>query len=243
MPPTLTLTPASTDRPRRSPEGPLTARVARYRTPGEPPEVQTVEAEDAAGLVEVLFEAAAAGARVPLPALREVVENLLHADFEGAVVSVLDGGRTVRVTDAGPGIADPERALEPGFTTADGRARRVVRGVGSGLPLTAELMTRCGGRLEIAGGLAGGTVVTLSAPGEDLAEPEPVPGELERTVMALLLELGSAAPPAVARELGRPLPECGRALVLLEHRGLVARGPSGARSLTDAGATLVATLF
>ena len=35
----------------------------------------------------------------------------------------------------------------------------------------------------------------------------------------------------------------GRELALLQHRGLVAREPSGPRRLTEAGAALVATLF
>jgi DNA-binding IclR family transcriptional regulator len=47
----------------------------------------------------------------------------------------------------------------------------------------------------------------------------------------------------LACELGLPLPDCGRALVLLEHRGLVSRAPDGARALTETGSRLVATLF
>jgi hypothetical protein len=62
-------------------------------------------------------------------------------------------------------------------------------------------------------------------------------------LLALLLELGSAGPDRLAMELARPLAECGRQLVLLEHRGLVAREPCGARRLTESGHSLVATLF
>lgn len=243
MPAALTLTTTPSGQPRTGPGDLPGALVAVYRSATEPPEMIRVAATGPAELIEDLFTTVAAVARVPLPALREVIENLVHARFAGALVSVVAGGRVVRVTDAGPGIPDVDRALQHGFTTADGHLRRVVRGVGSGLPLAHELMRACGGRLEIAAGLAGGAVVTLSAPGDEPAPAPSLPGELERTTMALLLEIGSADPGRVARELGRELPECGRALVQLEHRGLVSRDDAGQRSLTEAGTALVATLF
>ena len=66
---------------------------------------------------------------------------------------------------------------------------------------------------------------------------------VERRLLALLLEMAPAHPEAMARELDLPLGVVGRELVLLEHRGLVARFADGGRVLTERGAAIVATLF
>ena len=85
--------------------------------------------------------------------------------------------------------------------------------------------------------------MTLSAPAPDLPAPEPVCSEAARVILALLLEIGSARPARLAEELDRSRAECGRELATLQHRGLVAVEPGGARRLTEAGEALVATLF
>jgi hypothetical protein len=228
--------------PRPVPATSVSARVCVYGGPTEPPVVDELR-DDPAGLVEALCDAVGDRSPLPAPAIREVVENLVHAAFRDAVVSILDGGFTVRVSDHGPGIDDPFRALQPGFSTAGPEARELVRGVGGGLPLAARLMDACGGRLELADNLGGGAVVTLSAPAPDVPPPEPVCSEAARVILALLLEIGSGHPARLAEELGRSRAECGRELATLQHRGLVAREAGGARRLTDAGAALVATLF
>jgi hypothetical protein len=220
------------------------ARVAVYGGALEPPQVALVCEDDPALLIEELFTRSAAAAAVPPLALREIIENLVHAGFADALVSVLDGGRTVRVSDAGPGIADPARAMLPGFSTADAAAREVIRGAGCGLPLAAGLVGAEGGSLDLAANLAGGTVVTLSVPGgPDVPLPDPAPSDVQRRLLALLLEVAPAGTEVLARELVLPVAVCGRELVLLEHRGLVSRSPDGARTLTERGAALLATLF
>jgi hypothetical protein len=217
-----------------------------YAVPLSPPVVAEVHAPDAASLIEDLYAGAASAARLPVLAVREVIENLVHARFQDALVSILDGGRTLRVSDRGPGIPDKRLALQPGFSTADEEARSVVRGVGCGLPLAASLMAAEGGALEIDDNLGGGTVATLAAP-QELAPPPPVPSpacsETARRLLALLVELESATPSTLAAELEAPLSECGRELVLLEHRGMVRREPDGLRRLTADGLALVGTLF
>jgi repressor of nif and glnA expression len=55
--------------------------------------------------------------------------------------------------------------------------------------------------------------------------------------------MAPAHPESMARELELPLGVVGRELVLLEHRGLVARFADGGRVLTERGAAIVATLF
>lgn len=242
MPSTLTLsTPIAAARvPRPEPFG---VRLAVYGAPGEPPLVEEIRDDDAVALIEAVCDAVGERSGLPAPAVREVVENLVHAAFADAVVSVLDGGGTLRVSDHGPGIADPRRAVLPGFSSAGPEARAIVRGVGGGLPLALAMMGEAGGRLEIEENLGAGTAVTLTLAAPPAPSAEPVCSETAREILALLLELPNADPARLAGELGRSRAECGRELALLQHRGLVAREPSGPRRLTEAGAHLVATLF
>ena len=142
----------------------MRARLAVYSAAGEPPIVEELGAPDAVSLVEALCDAVGDRSPLPAPAMREVIENLVHADFRDAVISVLDGGHTVRVSDHGPGIDDPGRALQAGFTTAGADDREIIRGVGSGLPLASAAMAELGGMLELAENLGGGLAVTLRIP-------------------------------------------------------------------------------
>ncbi len=222
----------------------VSARLAVYSDPAEAPHVEDFADADPVALIEDLCDAVDERSPLPGPAVRELVENLVHADFRDAVVSLFDAGHSLRVSDHGPGICDPQRALLPGVTSAGPEARAIVRGVGSGLPLAHRMMAAAGGRLEIDDNLGGGTTVTLVSPApETIAIPPQACSDLARTILALLLEVGSAAPQSLSAELGRSRAECGRELTLLQHRGLVAREPSGRRRLTDAGTSLVATLF
>ena len=240
---TLTLTQPPAPAPSRLADPPR-ARVAIWSAPALPPVVEELEGLDAAALVESVCDAVAERSPVPPSVVREVVENLVHAGFQDAVVTILDGGRTIRVSDHGPGIADRGRALQPGYTTADDGDRALILGVGGGLPFTAAAMAELGGRLEIDDNLGGGTIVTLRLPpAEGATAPEPVCGGAAREILALLLEIGGAPPARLAEELGRSRAECGRELARLEHRGLVRREAGGVRALTEAGTRLVATLF
>ena len=224
--------------PRREPR----ARFARWSSPIEPPSVEDIAGDDA-GLVERLFTLTAASCLIPPLAAREAIENLVHAEFRGASVTVDRGGARLRVSDCGPGIADKARALEPGYSTACDRVRAIARGVGSGLPIIAATMHAHGGTMELDDNLRGGTVLTLTLPGEVAPLPAPEPSEHARQIMALLVEMAPAAPETLAAELAMPMGTCGRELVILEHRGLVGRAADGARSLTAQGANLLATLF
>lgn len=250
MPPILALSQPPSACPEAAPPA---ARVAVYAAPTEPPRVIELAGDDPAELIESIFATVVAVTLVPVLAVREVVENLVHADFADALVSVLAGGTTVRVSDRGPGITDRRRALEPGFTGARPEARAAVRGVGCGLPLAAALMAARGGRLELADNLGGGVVVTLALPAPADA-PAPAPGATPaadaralsdggRLVLALLVELERAGARRLAGELGRPLAACGRELVLLEHYGLVARDASGECRLTARGGEVVEEMF
>jgi anti-sigma regulatory factor (Ser/Thr protein kinase) len=220
-------------------------RIAVHRAALEPPAITEIRDIAPAPIIESVFSHVAQISSVPPMALREIIENLIHADFRDALVTVLDAGRTVRVSDRGPGITDPRRAVEPGYTTADEHIRQVVRGAGSGLALASGLVSAGGGLLEIEDNLGGGCVVTITVDGPAAPDSpgDGQPNDVQRSLLALLLEMAPAHPETMARELGLPLGAVGRELVLLEHRGLVARFGDGGRVLTERGAAIVATLF
>ncbi len=144
------------------------ARVAVYEAAGAAPRVEDVSPAPVADFIESLttrvYELAREqGGSIPYTAIREVVENFIHADFEEPVVSILDSGMTLRFADQGPGIADKDRAALPGFTTANGEMKRYIRGVGSGLPIVRDFLSMSGGTLVMEDNLGGGSVVTLYA--------------------------------------------------------------------------------
>lgn len=144
------------------------ARVAVYESPGAAPRVEDIDPAPVGEFIESfttrIYELAREqGGTVPYTAIREVTENFIHADFAEPVVSVLDAGMTIRFADQGPGIADKDHAVMPGFTTAHGDMKHYIRGVGSGLPIVRDYLSISGGSLLIEDNLGGGSVVTLRA--------------------------------------------------------------------------------
>jgi hypothetical protein len=145
-------------------------RIAQYDSKTSPPRIEEVFGDSPRELIERLAArthhvAREMGGSVPYVVIRELVENLIHAHFRDVVISVLDDGHILRFSDAGPGIADVERALRPGFSTADDDARRFIKGVGSGLPVAVECVAFAGGSIAIDRNLSGGAVVTVRMPG------------------------------------------------------------------------------
>jgi hypothetical protein len=181
------------------------------------------------------------GGRLPPTVIRELVENLVHASFAGVVITILDQGNTIRVSDRGPGIPDKDAALRPGFTSAGADAKRFIRGVGSGFSVIKETLAGLGGVLEIEDNLGRGTVVTarIHPPVDTPLAPAPVPSYnlLERQLKTLLLtvELAPVGPTRIAQELGVSTSTAYRDLVLLEDAGFVTSRATGHRSVTGAG--------
>ena len=143
------------------------ARIAVYDDDAAAPRVVVVEPKDVrAYLEEITLQvtqlAQQQGSTIPFMVIREIVENLIHAYFMEPTVSILDHGNTIRFSDQGPGIAEKERALQYGTTSATEEMRRYIRGVGSGLPYVKQYMHDKGGSLKIEDNMSGGTVVTLS---------------------------------------------------------------------------------
>jgi hypothetical protein len=205
----------------------LSARLAIYRD-GEPePKVEEVQGTGPEELIHRLCTAVERvirdqGAELPQTAVRALIENLVHARFQSPSVSILDGGRTIRIADRGPGIADKRRAVEPGYSSAGEQERRFIAGVGAGLAIAARHAEAGGGQLEISDNLGGGTVVTLAFASTEkkvdcgLAEPllagyrrsQPAaadgPSELSdngKRVLLLLAELGGSGLATICDEL------------------------------------------
>lgn len=102
------------------------------------------------------------GGNISLMVIREIVENFIHAHFIEPIISILDGGKTIRFADQGPGITDKERAFEFGVTSADREMKRYIRGTGAGFPMVQQYLEAAGGAVSIEDNLSGGTVVTVT---------------------------------------------------------------------------------
>jgi hypothetical protein len=236
------------------PSGSAAPRIAIYDTLTSPPRVVSVEEEDVPALIGSLAEKTyhfcrQQGGQVPYSVINELMENLLHACFRDVVITILDDGHTIRISDHGPGVDDKDRAFQPGFTTATADQRLIIRGVGSGLPLARESLQLLRGVLTVEDNLGGGAVFTIKMPG---TEPPPEPASeaprikmtnRQTKVLVLLMELGEAGPTAVARELGISSATAYRELVELQNMGLIHSRGDGKRALTEAGVSLLESIL
>lgn len=237
------------------PLGPEAPRIAVYDTLTSPPRVIAVEEGDLPALIASLAEKTyhscrEQGGDVPYTVIQELIENLLHAAFRDVVVTILDNGHTIRISDHGPGVGDKERAFLPGFTTATAEQRRVIRGVGSGLPIAREALQFLRGVLTVEDNLGGGAVFTIKMPArapEEAVRPAAAPAVKLTTrqtkVLVLLMELGSAGPKALARELGISPATAFRDLNLLEQKGLIHSLGDGKRALREEGLRLLDSIL
>ena len=245
-----------------APDGPLPAvplgleapRIAIYDTLTSPPRVIAIEEDDLPALVASLAEKTyhycrEQGGQVPYSVIQELIENLLHAYFRDVVITILDNGQTIRISDHGPGVDDKERAFQPGFTTATAYQRQIIRGVGSGLPLARESLQFLRGILTVEDNLGGGAVFTIKMPSAAEAPP-PAAGvpqvnltTRQTKVLVLLMELGSAGPTAIARELGFSAATVFRELVVLQDMGLIHSLGDGKRALREEGLRLLESIL
>ena len=131
----------------------ISARIAVY-PPGADPEITEISAADPRSATakftrSVIGKVRELGGEVPEEAVREVLENLVHAEYRGVIVSVLEGGNVVRVSDKGPGIQNKERAVEFGFSGASSEALEQIRGVGSCLCMARSSSEKAGRSLTV----------------------------------------------------------------------------------------------
>ncbi len=240
-------------------------KVAVYPKSGEP-EVSEVSAASPRAARDkfskvIMDKVRDSGGRVPEEALRELIENLIHAEFMGVVVSVLDDGNVVRISDKGPGIEHKERAFEFGFSGATPEVTREIRGVGAGLGIARAAAEKAGGTVSVQDNIGGGTVATVSV-GGDVQEkedgkppirsisqrkyPDAVPkmniSERQEKVLITVLECGEVGPSTVAEKLEISVSTAYRDLSVLEEHGLVAGDESGKRVITPLGRDLIETI-
>ena len=236
------------------PTGPEAPRIAIYDTLTSPPRVIVVEEEDLPALIASLAEKTyhycrEQGGQIPYTVLQELIENLLHAYFRDVVITILDNGQTIRISDHGPGVDDKDRAFQPGFTTATALQREIIRGVGSGLPIARESLQFLRGVLTVDDNLGGGAVFTIKMPSHTPEQPAvPAPPAVKLTtrqtkVLVLLMELGSAGPTAISRELDIAPATAFRELVVLQEKGLIHSLGDGKRALREEGLRLLESIL
>ena len=238
-------------------------KVAVYPESGEP-EVSEVSAASVGAATDkfsrlVIERVGALGGRVPEEALRELIENLVHAEFRGVVISVLEGGNVVRVSDKGPGIEYKERAFEFGFSGVKPEVVQEIRGVGAGLGIARTAAEKMGGTVTLEDNIGGGTVATVSMleasrrPSVDKPAasrkkyPDAVPkmniSERQQKVLITVLECGEVGPSTVAERLEISVSTAYRDLSVLEEHGLVIGAESGKREITPLGRDLVEAII
>ncbi|MHB8730176.1 MAG: ATP-binding protein [bacterium] len=245
-------------------------RVAIYDSPLAPPQVVTLSSDDFNQLIGELSArthsyARERGGRIPFVVIKEIIENLIHAYFKDAVVTIMGDGNTIRISDQGPGIPKDVRghAFEPGYTTATREMRRFIKGVGSGLPVAKEQLAFLGGVITIDDNLKGGTVVTLRVGPPAGPAPEaavsprhtaaaaapsaaaPRLSDRQKKILLLIAEIGAAGPATNAKELSMSHSTAFRELSALQQMRLLAVGTAdpGKRTLTEEGVAFLGTVF
>ncbi len=146
-----------------------TVRVAIYDSLTSAPRVIDLSSNDYEELIGLIAAKTyqfshEKGGSIPFTVIKEVAENLVHAYFNEAVITILDNGNTIRISDRGPGIQNKEKAFLPGFSTATATIKKLIKGVGSGLPVVKETLSCSGGKIKVEDNLRQGTVITLSIP-------------------------------------------------------------------------------
>lgn len=153
------------------------ARIAVYDDMLSTPRVIVVEPQDVRTYLEETTNTVyrcmkEQGGKLSLMVIREIVENFIHAHFAEPIISILDGGNTIRFADQGPGIDDKERAFDFGVTSANRDMKRYIRGTGAGFPMVQEYLENAGGAVSIEDNMGAGTVVTVSLDPKRVAQIE-----------------------------------------------------------------------
>lgn len=245
------------------------ARIAVYDSFTASPFIVDIGSDDFLRVVDEISAKAynlgrERGGRIPYIVIREVVENLVHAGFKDVIITVEPSGNVIRISDHGPGIPDKDKAFRPGFTTATKELKRMIKGVGSGLPIVKESLELMGGCVILEDNLSSGLVITLkgcpdekassgqgkqesasdgegalqnSAPLEAKQSDEEIEKQVssrQKKVLMLLAEGGPAGPSSVAKELKLSAATAYRDLELLERLELI-RSNEGKREITARG--------
>lgn len=239
----------------------INVRVAVYPESGEPEIIEVAAANPRSATVKLTRLVMGKTGEVPEGALKEVIENLIHAGYEGVIISIFDGGRTVRISDKGPGISSKSQAMEFGFSGATSEALREIRGVGAGLGIANSEVEKVGGKLTLEDNIGGGSVVTISVVadrerGESEEVPKPAPqrkypdevpriniSERQQKVLVTVLECGEVGPSTIADRVEISVSTAYRDLSVLEDHGLVVGDESGKRMISPLGKDYVEAII
>jgi len=232
------------------------ARIAIYDSLASAPRVVELSRQSHEEFINVLSTktyqfSQEKGGRIPFTVIKELIENLIHAHFNEIVITILDGGNTIKISDQGPGIKDKERVFWPGFSTADQEMKKIIKGVGSGLPIIKEVLGFSGGSIKIEDNLGSGTVITIALPLISRGQPEKIINKSlfnktkespqfnlsnrQKKVLFLVAEMGPMGPSRIAEELNIGLSTAYRDLLFLEEFGLIKSDERGKRNLTQNG--------
>ncbi|MBC7229859.1 MAG: HTH domain-containing protein [Actinobacteria bacterium] len=213
--------------------------------------VEVVESDffSLTGRVSDLLKKELEAAQSPFPAtaLREVMENLVHAVPCTASVVLDPLYSSISICDTGPGMERTDIAFELGFTTADERLRQVIRGVGIGLNLALEELRSLGGDLLLDSLPGKGTFARLilsPTPTINPATREEVSlSQRQNNILFLLSEGDQLGPSLISSELNISLGTAHRDLVKLQEMGLVGVTKNGKRFLSNAGKSYLQRLL
>lgn len=110
-------------------------------------------------------------------ALFNILENAAHFSPPGApvqvAVNVSEDQVEIRVSDAGPGIPEEERARIFDTFYSVSRGDRGHKGTGLGLSICRGMIGAHGGHVEALPGAAGGTIIRVTLPQTSVPDPTP----------------------------------------------------------------------
>ena len=233
------------------------ARVALYDDMKSAPRITKVEPASTNEFIErltttVYDQSHLAGGKIPYTLIREVSENFIHARFKEIVVSILDGGNTIRFADQGPGIREKEKAQQPGFSSAIEPMKDYIRGVGSGFPIVKDYLDDREGSIIIEDNIVSGAVVTISLvrkPDRDAPREQPIRvlptiplSERERSFITIIASEGALGVTDLVEITGNANSTTYNTLRKLEEAGLVEKVAGQKRVLTELGRQLVSSL-
>lgn len=238
------------------------ARIAFYDDMKSAPRITKIQPAPTNDFIENLTttiyqQCKQSGGKIPYSVIREVSENFIHAQFKEIVVSILDDGNTIRFADQGPGIAEKEKAQEPGFSSAIEPMKEFIRGVGSGFPIVRDYLGDREGSIVIEDNLTKGAVVTISLVSKP--KPEPVAYKVperpvgtiipripltdrEQSFLKFLLHEGDLGVSDMSELAETAVSTTHNTFKKLEEDGLVEKTPNRKRSLTAIGLEIARTL-
>ena len=212
-----------------------TARIATYDDLRSAPRITEIGPNETNQYImdiatQTYEQAKLAGGHIPFTIIKEVSENFIHARFTEIIVSILDGGNTIRFADQGPGIADKDKAQRPGFSSAVQAMKPYIRGVGSGLPIVKDYFDETHGTITIEDNISSGAVVTISLlkdsdrKAEPKIQPEPAQATtyIDPALIAMAQQAALAQKTQSAQSLVPPLTDREKTFIkLLKSEGVL----------------------